>query len=143
MMNEIPILDRTGLRKFGVSTGFFFIGIFGLLLPWLFDARFVWQSDFPNAYWPWVISGLLWSLALIVPKSLGPVYKSWMLVGTLLGVVNTRVILAFLFYLLFTPVRVLLQLLGKDPMKRKFDPDVNSYKVRSLPRPKNHFERPF
>ena len=44
---HIPELDRSGLRKFGITTGAMVVALFGLLFPWLLEV------DYPR--WPWVL----------------------------------------------------------------------------------------
>ena len=44
-----------------------------------------------------------------------------------IGWVLSHVILAVVYYLVFTPVGLLLRLLGKDPMQRKLDPEARTY----------------
>ena len=48
-----------------------------------------------------------------------PVYMAWMLLGILLGAVMSRVVLMFLFYLVFTPMNLLLRVIGKDILDQK------------------------
>ena len=135
MNHAIPELDKNGLRKFGLTTGAIVAALFGLLLPWLFE------HSIPT--WPWVVAGVLVTLALAAPTTLRPVYKVWMKVGNVLGWINTRIILAILFYLLIVPVGILMRVLGKDPMRRSINPDADTYRVPSKPPPKRHLERPF
>jgi hypothetical protein len=47
-----------------------------------------------------------------------------------------------MFYLMFLPAGMLMRLLGKDPMARKFTAD-KSYRVPSVEHPRDHFERPY
>ena len=44
-----------------------------------------------------------------------------------IGLVVSHVILAIAFYLVFTPVGLLMRWLGRDPMEREFDPSRASY----------------
>ena len=123
------------LREFGLLMGGIFAVLFGLLLPWLLDAGF--------PVWPWVLAAVLWGLAIFFPMGLRAVYRGWMLVGHVLGWVNTRLILGILFYLVFMPMGLLMRLFGKDPMQRKMITDQQSYRVSSRQQEKNHMERPF
>lgn len=123
------------LREFGLVTGAIVVALFGLLLPWLFD------HAWPR--WPWIIAGVLWAWALLLPASLLPVYKGWMAIGHALGWINTRIILGIMFYLMFLPVGLILRLLGKDPMARRVDKSQASYRVSHAPRKKDHVERPY
>jgi hypothetical protein len=135
MMHEIEKPDAADLRKFGLVTGTILALLFGVLLPWLFG--------FALPTWPWVIAGLLVSLALIYPLALGPVYLTWMRIGLVLGWINTRIILGLVFYLIFMPVGFFLKLLGKDPMRRQLQAEQTSYRITSQAQPKDHMEKPF
>jgi hypothetical protein len=61
---------------------------------------------------------------------LRPIYIGWMKFAFVLGWVNTRVILSVFFYLVITPVGLVMRLFGRDPMNRKFDRSAASYWVR-------------
>ena len=66
-----------------------------------------------------------------------------MKIGHVLGWINTRIILAIMFYLLFFPIAIIMKILGKDPLYKKLDSKLSSYRKESLPQPKEHIERPF
>ena len=133
-MHEIIELDRAGLRKFGLTTGAIVAGLFGLLLPWLFSA--------PLPLWPWYIALALWLPALTYPTALDPVYKAWMKFGSVLGFINTRIILGLFFFVILMPMGLVMRLLGKDPMRRK-PTDASSYRVKSTDNPPEKMENPF
>lgn len=131
---NIPEPDKKGLRDFGLTTGAILVVLFGLLLPWLFDHAL--------PVWPWIIAAVLAVWALAIPNTLRPVYRGWMAVGHVLGWVNTRIILGIMFYLIFLPTGLIMRILGKDPMARKFTAD-KSYRVLSSEHPRDQFERPY
>jgi len=135
MNSEKKQQDKSELRKFGLTTGAMFVLIFGLALPWLFN------HDYP--VWPWYLAATLWSLAVFLPLALRPVFKVWMTLGHWLGWINTRIILGIMFYTVFFVVGMVMKLMGKDPMARKIDRAVSSYRVQSQARPRDHVERPF
>ncbi len=128
-------IDRKGLRQFGLLTGAITGGLFGLFLPWLFE------YDYPH--WPWMVALLLAAWALLWPTGLRPVYIGWMRVGHLLGWINSRIILGIMFYLMILPVGLIIRMLGKDPMRRRLEREVESYRVVSEEPPQDHLERPF
>ncbi len=128
-------LNAQQLRKFGLTTGVIVIVLFGLLLPWVFNQSYL--------YWPWILASILWFFALISPTTLRPVYSGWMKIGHVLGWINTRIILGLMYYTVFFAVGLIFKLLGRDPMLRKIDKEVVSYRVLSRPRTKDHVERPF
>jgi hypothetical protein len=136
MMNTtIEKLDAAGYRKFGLVTAAIIVGLFGLALPWLFDAHY--------RLWPWILAGIMAALALIVPMALQPIYIVWMKFGNVMGWINTRLILGILFYLIFLPVGIIMRIAGKDPMHRKLEKGVTSYRVTSTAEAKDNVERPY
>lgn len=63
----------------------------------------------------------------IAPRALRPIYQVWMRLGHLLGWINTRVILAVLFFFVVTPIGLALRLLGKKPFATGFQLKRESY----------------
>jgi len=135
MTESTQNIDAQELRKFGLTTGAIVVVLFGLLLPWLLDRGY--------PYWPWILAGILWIWALISPATLKPIFDGWMKVGHVLGWINTRIILGLMFYTVFFAVGLILKILGKDPMSRKIDKSIESYRVPSRIHAKDHVERPF
>ena len=135
MSNAIQTLDSKGYRKFGLTTGAIVIGLFGLLIPWLFSLNYV--------KWPWILGGVLGLWALLAPSTLKPVYVGWMKFGNVMNWINTRIILGILFYGIFLPIGALMRLFGYDPMHRKLDSGLSSYRVTSENDDKNNVERPY
>lgn len=123
------------LRSFGLLMGCFIAGFLGLLFPWLWNLKFV--------FWPWIVGGLLILSGLIAPPMLAPVFHVWRAVGGLLGWVNTRIILALVFYLLFFPVGLVMRLSGWDPLRRVWKDDMISYRIQSKAVDRKQMERPF
>ena len=135
MTADIEKLDAKGYRKFGLTTGAIIIGLFGLAIPWIFSL------NYPK--WPWILGGGLGAWALLAPATLQPVYAGWMKFGHVMNWINTRLILCILFYAVFLPIGVVLRLFGKDPMHRKLDKTLASYRVKSHHDLKNNVERPY
>jgi len=135
MNSNIQTLDASGYRKFGLTTGAIVIGLFGLIIPWLFSLGFV--------KWPWILGGTLGLWALLLPTTLKPVYVGWMKFGHIMNWINTRIILGILFYGIFLPIGVIMRVLGKDPMQRKLDSGLSSYRVTSHNDDKSNVERPY
>ena len=133
---DIPELDNAGLRKFGLTTGAIIVVLFALFFPWVFD-----MERMP--LWPWILAGVLWVPALLVPAILRPVYTTWMKIGHGLGWVNSRIILGILFYVLILPMGLIMRLFGNDPMARKRDESASSYRIESISEPKDRLEKPY
>jgi hypothetical protein len=134
-MEAIPKLDNKGLRQFGFMFGGIIAGLFGVVLPWLFNI------DYP--YWPWVVLLVFFAWGLLAPNSIEPFYKLWMRFGLLLNAVMSRIILGIVYYVVVLPTGLIMKLKGYDSMKRKFDDDVPSYRIKHESVNKNQMEKPF
>lgn len=130
-MNE----RKQELRKFGYVMGGFVALIFGLLLPWLWSARW--------PHWPWIVAGIFFLVATVFPVALSLVYKYWMRVGDVLGWINTRIILGIVYILVFSPLGFLMRILGKDTLQKKWNGDLQTYRINKMPRKPEHMERQF
>lgn len=118
--SEIPELDRAGLRRFGYVLGGGVAVMFGLVLPWLFERAF--------PLWPWIVFGVVGVWSRIAPMTLRPVYRAWMRIGLAMSRITTPLILGIVFYCVITPFALILRILGKDPMRRKFE-KAETYRI--------------
>mgnify|MGYP003330419467 CR=1 FL=1 len=60
------------------------------------------------------IAGTFIGLGLIIPIILKPIYIVWMVFAVVLGWFMTRVILSLLFYVIITPIGLIMRAFGKD-----------------------------
>lgn len=127
--------DKKELRSFGLIMAGMIALIFGLIIPWL------WNIVLP--LWPWIVSSIFLISAIAAPAVLRPVFIVWMKVGHVLGWINTRLLLGIVFYLVIAPTGIVLKLLGKDPLKRKYDKNGMSYRIVSKQPGIDKMERPF
>lgn len=133
--HEIPELDAKGLRNFALTIGGIVGVLFGLVLPWLFEARY------PR--WPWYVLGVFVVWGLVWPLGLRLVYRGWMRFGLLLNKVTSPIVLGVAFFFVVLPVGLVRRALSRDPMRRGFDAAAESYRVSAEKRPKEQLERPF
>ena len=82
-------------------------------------------------------------LAIVFPAGLKPIYRAWMTFGDVAGWLNTRVILLLLFYVVVLPVGLIMKIFGSDPLHRKADPSMESYRITATAVDKKHMERPY
>ena len=132
-MENIEVTKKT-LRQFGLMVG----AVFLLIGLW----PFVWRQE-PVRLWAVVPGSLLAVTGLVVPTVLKQVYQGWMWVGHITGWVNTRIILGVLFYGVVTPMGLVMKLTGRDPMRRGYEPDAQTYRVIRQPRPAYHMKNMF
>jgi len=76
--------------------------------------------------------------ALLVPGRLTPISKVWMKIGELIGRVTTPVLLAVIYYLIFTPIGLVRRLLAP----RRSSKGSNWHRRQPLP-PPSQMERQF
>ncbi len=107
------------LREFGIIALFGF-GLVGALLGLKWEA---WTAS----YVLWALGAVSFVLALVQPRLLLPLYVVLMVVAFPIGFVISNVILLALYFGLFTPFSMVFRLIGRDSMKRKFQPEAESY----------------
>jgi len=76
---------------------------------------------------------LLGAVFLAAPRVRRPLYLAWMYATMPIGVVVSIVLLAVTFFLVVTPVGLLVRWLSGDPMSRGFDPKAGTYWTRRPP----------
>jgi len=82
---------------------------------------------------PWIANGFFTAAVAItisyylVPPIRKPVYLAWMCAAFPIGFVMSYVILAVTYFAVFTPIALLLRLLRRDPLERKFDRAATTY----------------
>jgi predicted membrane metal-binding protein len=88
--------------------------------------------------WPLFTGGGLriWSLAVgaafvaaafAFPRVLRPLNRLWFKFGLLLGAIIAPIVMALMFFLVFTPIGLVMRLLGKDLLRQRMDGDEQSY----------------
>lgn len=133
--DNIPHQDKAGLRNFGLLMAAFIAALFGLLFPWALG------KSFPA--WPWLAGIILALWSLIYPSSLNFLYHAWMRFGLVMSWFSSRLVLGLIFYFIFTPVSFILHLRGVDPLQRRLDANVTTYRKQCASRDIKHMEKPF
>ena len=118
---------------------------FGFLVGGLFAAMGLWPMLLGRGVRLWAIipAVILIGLGALLPSSLHPIHKAWMRIGHILGWINTRIILSVAFYGIFVPMGFVMRLRGRDPMRRQFEPDADTYRILCKGRPGSHMLRQF
>ena len=66
-------------------------------------------------------------LGVCFPLLMKWVYVGWMIAVYPIGWVVSHLLMAFIFYLVFTPIAFIMKLIGYDSMRRKLDRKANTY----------------
>ncbi|MBF0484182.1 MAG: hypothetical protein HQL25_05690 [Candidatus Omnitrophica bacterium] len=134
---DLTQINKKDLRGFGIGAAIFFAGI----IP------FIQYLKHHNPSIILISIGIILGIiGLIFPMVLKPLYYGVMKYFALpLGWINTRIILAIIYYCVFMPVGLLLRLFGKDLLYRKFDKTADSYWILRDGKPfdSNHYEKPY
>ncbi len=98
--------------------------LLGVLLPGLFalssaSAGWVEPSGVAGSLWAIGTAGavLIW----IIPVAGRQLYVGWMLAAVPIGWTISHAILAIVYYVVVTPIGLLMRLVGRDPMQRRLD----------------------
>ncbi len=123
-------------REFGLIVG----GLLLLLsLWWLYRGKFSHVSHITTP-----IGAALILLGLLLPKILIWPNKAWMAFAEALSFVMTRIILAFVFFGIVTPIGVVKRLFGWDPLHRRAAAGDSYWKPYSeRQRDPRHYEKMF
>jgi saxitoxin biosynthesis operon SxtJ-like protein len=108
---------------------------FGLVVATAFTAAGLLNLRGAGEGWPyWFGAAALFALlALVAPRVLAPLNRIWATFGLLLHRLISPVILAVLFYGCITPIGLLMRLTGKDPLRRRFEREAQSYWIARAP----------
>jgi len=87
-----------------------------------------------HSFWPWLFaSGAFLLITLIVPRLLHPLNFVWFKFGILLHLIISPVILGLMFFVVFTPMSIVMRLLKKRPLNLQFDAQAKSYWIQRKP----------
>jgi len=107
--------------------------VFGLLLPafsCLLGGLAFWRFDAPRAAMGIASAGLTVTLLYAaLPPLRRFIYLGWMKVTYPIGWTISHIALAAVFYLVITPIGLLMRLFGRDPMQRRLLPKATTYWV--------------
>ena len=92
----------------------------------------LWGGGSP-AYWALGLSAVFLALALVRPVALKPLNRLWHLVGLGLSKVVNPLVMGFLFFVTITPMALIMRMMGKDPLRLRFEPGAESYWIERTP----------
>ena len=111
---------KSSNRSFGILFFLVFLG-FGL---WPLT-----KEMSPNIYLI-IISLIFLILGLLNSKLLSPLNNLWIKFGEILGKVIAPIVMAVVYFLILTPISLLVRLFGKDLIEMKFNNNVKSYWIK-------------
>jgi hypothetical protein len=125
--HERLVVDEVATGSSNRSFGFTFAVLFAFLgLGPLMRGH-------PVRVWALVGAAVFFLAALALPRVLAPLNRIWLRFGLLLHACISPVIMALVFYTTVTPIGLVRRLLGKDPLRLRFDPDAVTYWIERHP----------
>ena len=105
---------------------------FGLLFFIVFLALGLWplvKTGEINLYLV-LIAIVFLVLGILNSKMLSPLNKWWIKLGEILGRIVAPLVMGIVYFLILTPISLLVRLFGKDLIGMKFSNDIKSYWVK-------------
>lgn len=118
-------INRDPSRKQLNQFGFIWLGFlvfFGIVAWFKFDNPTL-------AKVLWVLSVVVPVVGWLVPAFMKAVFLGMSYLAWPIGFVVSHVILAVVYYLVITPIGLVMRLVGYDPMNRRFDREATTYWV--------------
>ena len=107
---------------------------FGLLFFIVFLLIGLWpiiKGDSPRIlFFPIALVFLI--LGLMNAKILSPLNRLWIKFGELLGKIIAPVVMAFIYFIILTPLSFLIRITGKDLLKVKYSNKENTYWIKRI-----------
>ena len=112
-------MKKTSEKSFGIL---FFI-VFFLVAIWpLLNGDSI-------RLWSLAVSFAFLIIAFLKQELLKPLNNSWIKLGEMLGKIISPIVMALIFFLILTPLSLIIRIFGKDLLKIKFSKD-NSYWIK-------------
>ncbi len=105
---------------------------FGILFFVVFLGLGFWpltNDNNPNIYLI-IISIIFLILGLLKSKLLSPLNSFWIKFGELLGKIIAPVVMAIIYFLILTPISLMVRLFGKDLLGVKFSKQLKTYWIK-------------
>jgi len=108
---------------------------FGWVFVIVFLIIALWPLVFGGAlrWWSLIVSGLVAVVTMAAPALLTIPNRLWLRFGLLLNRIISPVVLAFLFYVVVTPMGALMRMFGKDNLRLRGSNGEASYWIKREP----------
>ena len=102
--------------------GFWNTIFYSIFSNWLWPIT----SNDPNIYLI-LISIIFLILGLLNAKILSPLNLIWIKIGELLGKIIAPIVMAIIYFIILTPISLIVRLFGKDLLGLKFTKQIKTY----------------
>ena len=80
--------------------------------------------------WSVIVSLVFLILGLLNSKLLSPLNKIWYKFGVFLGSIFAPIVMGLIFFLVVTPTGLILTILGKNPLNKKYGKENKTYWIK-------------
>ena len=122
-MDDIKISSN---RSFGIV--FFIVFLLIAFYPLIYNGEI--------RIWSLIVSLIFLILGLINSRILTPLNKLWFKFGILLGKIISPIIMGIIFFLVVTPIGLIMRFLGKDVLNLKFNANKSYWIEKTDPKSK-------
>jgi len=119
-------INKSSNRSFGIV--FFIVFLIIAIYPMLNEADV--------RLWSLIISLIFLILGILNSEFLTPLNKIWFKFGIFLGKIFSPLIMALIFFLVVTPIGLVLRLIGKDVLNLKFNNNKSYWVEKRGPKSK-------
>lgn len=116
-LNEIEDFKPSSNRSFGIV----------MAAAWVAVALYPLVSGNTPHWWLLAIGAMFLLLALARPVVLAPLNYVWTRFGLLLGRIINPIVLGLMYFIIISPIAIGMKLVGRDPLKRKYEPEKDTY----------------
>ena len=106
---------------------------FGLVFFFIFLVVSIWpltHNESPRI-WSAIISLAFLILVLTRSKLLTPLNRLWAKFGIILGSIIAPIVMGVVFFLVVTPIGLIMKIMGKDLLNKKYDKKKRTYWIKS------------
>lgn len=109
------------------SFGIVFTAVFGIVgtVPLI--------SGNPVRWWSLGVAGIFLVVSIFYPAALAPLNRLWTKFGLLLHRIVNPFVMGLIFFLVVTPIALIMRAVGKRPLQTTIDYNVTSYWIRRNP----------
>lgn len=118
-----PSKDK--LRQFGMAGGLF-AGALALLVYYSIG-HFGAIYGIQGIQITLTVSIIVTLMSILTPEALKPLYILLTLLAWPIGYAVSHVVLLLIYYVVLTPIALIFKLIGRDALKRKLEPDAETY----------------
>jgi len=105
---------------------------FGIVFSVVFLIIGLWPLKSGNTIiiWAILISIVFFILGLMNSKLLSPLNKIWFKFGLTLGSLIAPIVVGIVYFLVVTPIGIVMRILGKDLLNQKFNKKIKTYWIK-------------